>query len=124
RRGRARRLGLDVPARRVGRLGGDRLAGARPRGGHGGRPPGRHPAGLRSRGRVRRARTADDADGMDPLGAWLLQLLPVHGPWVLFVLAALETSFVTGLVVPSGMATSFATALALEGSVAAAPMLA
>src|SRR5690606_25421156 len=61
---------------------------------------------------------------MDPLGAYLLQLLPIYGPWLLFALALLETSFVTGLVVPSGMATSFATALALEGSVAAAPMLA
>jgi len=60
---------------------------------------------------------------MDPLGAYLLQLLPIYGPWLLFALALLETSFVTGLVVPSGMATSFATALALEGALDPAPML-
>lgn len=60
---------------------------------------------------------------MDPIGAYLLQLLPLYGPWLLFVLAVLETCFITGLVVPSGMATSFATALALEGDVALAPML-
>lgn len=60
---------------------------------------------------------------MDPIGAYLLELLPLYGPWLLFALAVLETCFVTGLVVPSGMATSFATALALEGEVALAPML-
>lgn len=60
---------------------------------------------------------------MDPIGAYLLELLPIYGPWLLFGLAVLETCFVTGLVVPSGMATSFATALALEGEVALAPML-
>ena len=60
---------------------------------------------------------------MDPLGTYLLQLLPLYGPWLLFGLAILETSFVTGLVVPSGMATSFATALALEGDLALAPIL-
>lgn len=60
---------------------------------------------------------------MDPIGAYLLELLPLYGPWLLFSLAVLETCFVTGLVVPSGMATSFATALALEGEVALAPML-
>lgn len=61
---------------------------------------------------------------MDPLGAYLLPLLPEYGPWMLFALAVLETCFVTGLVVPSGMATSFATALALEGLVEPVPMLA
>ena len=60
---------------------------------------------------------------MDPIGAYLLELLPLYGPWLLFGLAVLETCFITGLVVPSGMATSFATALALEGEVALAPML-
>ena len=60
---------------------------------------------------------------MDPLGTYLLQLLPLYGPWLLFGLAVLETCFVTGLVVPSGMATSFATALALEGDLALAPIL-
>lgn len=60
---------------------------------------------------------------MDPIGAYLLELLPLYGPWLLFALAVLETCFITGLVVPSGMATSFATALALEGEVALTPML-
>lgn len=60
---------------------------------------------------------------MDPIGAYLLELLPIYGPWLLFGLAVLETCFVTGLVVPSGMATSFATALALDGEVALVPML-
>jgi membrane protein DedA with SNARE-associated domain len=44
----------------------------------------------------------------------LLDLITVHGPWLLFLLAILETSFVTGLIVPSGVATSLATAVALE----------
>jgi len=60
---------------------------------------------------------------MDPIGAYLLQLLPLYGPWLLFGLAVLETCFITGLVVPSGMATSFATALAVEGGVELGPML-
>jgi len=60
---------------------------------------------------------------LDPVGTYLLQLLPVYGPWVLFALAVLETCFITGLVVPSGMATSFATVLALEGEVGLYPML-
>lgn len=60
---------------------------------------------------------------MDPIGAYLLQLLPQYGPWILFVLAFLETSFVTGLFVPSGMATTFATALAVEGDIELAPIL-
>jgi undecaprenyl-diphosphatase len=49
----------------------------------------------------------------------LLRVLPglveVYGPWVLALLAFLETCFVTGVVVPSGVATAFATALALQG---------
>lgn len=45
----------------------------------------------------------------------LLELLPRYGPWLIFVLAVLETSFVTGLVVPSGVATSVGTVLALGG---------
>jgi undecaprenyl-diphosphatase len=52
---------------------------------------------------------------LDPIAARLLELLPVYGPAFLFVLAVLETSFVTGLVIPSGVATSLATVLALEG---------
>lgn len=38
----------------------------------------------------------------------LQQLVADHGSWALFVLAILETSFVTGLVVPSGTAAAFA----------------
>lgn len=53
---------------------------------------------------------------MDPLTAQILEFLPHYGPWLLFALAVLETCFITGLVVPSGLATSMATALALEGS--------
>lgn len=48
----------------------------------------------------------------------LLGQLEAHGPWLLFVMAILETCFVTGLVVPSGLATSAATILALEGGMA------
>ena len=60
---------------------------------------------------------------MDPNLAQLIQLLATYGPWLLFVLAVLETSFVTGLVVPSGVATSAATVLALEGEVELAPFV-
>ncbi len=54
----------------------------------------------------------------------LFEQLAVHGPWLLFVMAILETCFVTGLVVPSGLATSVATIIALEGGMAFAPVLA
>jgi undecaprenyl-diphosphatase len=53
----------------------------------------------------------------------LFELLPEYGPWLLFVLAILETSFVTGLVVPSGLATSAATVFALEGRMELAPIV-
>lgn len=53
---------------------------------------------------------------MDLLTTQLLQQLAEYGPWLLFALAVLETSFVTGLVVPSGLATSVGTVLALEGT--------
>lgn len=53
----------------------------------------------------------------------LAALLPEYGPWLLFALAVLETSFVTGLVVPSGLATSLATALALQGEFPLVPFL-
>ncbi|GMV07761.1 MAG: hypothetical protein AMXMBFR53_40360 [Gemmatimonadota bacterium] len=53
---------------------------------------------------------------MDPVTGQLLQHLADYGPPLLFVLAVLETCFVTGLVVPSGVATSVATVLALDGS--------
>lgn len=55
--------------------------------------------------------------------ATVIELLPVYGPWLLFSLAVLETCFVTGLVVPSGLATSAATAFALEGRLELAPMV-
>ncbi|MDX1495352.1 MAG: DedA family protein [Longimicrobiales bacterium] len=45
----------------------------------------------------------------------LFDQLATHGPWLLFVMAILETCFVTGLVVPSGVATSVGTIIALEG---------
>lgn len=45
----------------------------------------------------------------------LSELLVQHGTWLLFGMAILETCFVTGLVVPSGAATSVATILALGG---------
>lgn len=61
---------------------------------------------------------------MDPLTRQLLELLPAYGPWLLFVLAILETSFVTGLVVPSGVATSVATVLALQGRLELVPVVA
>jgi undecaprenyl-diphosphatase len=53
----------------------------------------------------------------------ILEQLPTHGPELLFALAFLETCFVTGLVVPSGLATSAATALALEGNLPLAPIV-
>jgi len=53
----------------------------------------------------------------------LFELLPEYGPWLLFVLAILETCFVTGLVVPSGLATSAATVFALEGRMELAPVV-
>jgi undecaprenyl-diphosphatase len=55
---------------------------------------------------------------VDPVTVRLIELLPVYGPWLLFVLAVLETCFVTGLVVPSGVATSVGTVLAIEGALA------
>ena len=42
-------------------------------------------------------------------------LVEIHGEWMLFLLAVAETCFVTGLVVPSGVATSLATILAAQG---------
>lgn len=55
---------------------------------------------------------------MDPLSARFLEALPLYGPWLLFAMAVLETCFITGLVVPSGVATSLGTVLALEGRLA------
>ncbi len=53
---------------------------------------------------------------MDPVTSRLAELLARYGPALLFLLAALETSFVTGLVVPAGVAVSVATVLAMEGT--------
>lgn len=53
----------------------------------------------------------------------LLELLPVYGPWLLFALAFLETCFVTGLVVPAGLATALGTVLAQEGELALTPVV-
>lgn len=51
---------------------------------------------------------------MDTLSSRLLELLPIYGPWLLFALAFLETCFLTGLIVPAGLATAMGVALALE----------
>jgi len=52
---------------------------------------------------------------LNPFLADFLALVELHGEWMLFLLAVGETSFVTGLLVPSGLATALATILALEG---------
>lgn len=59
---------------------------------------------------------------MGPFDDLFVQLAE-HGPKMLFALAVLETCFVTGLVVPSGVATSLATILALEGRAEFVPMV-
>lgn len=61
---------------------------------------------------------------MGDIGPLLAQILDTWGPWALFTLAVLETCFVTGLVVPSGLATSVATVLALEGAFDLMPFVA
>lgn len=53
----------------------------------------------------------------------IFEQLAEHGPWLLFLMAILETCFVTGLVVPSGVATSAATILALEAGLPIAPVI-
>jgi membrane-associated protein len=62
------------------------------------------------------------AEAVGPFEDLFLQLA-AHGPKLLFALAVLETCFVTGLVVPSGVATSLATILALEGRADFIPMV-
>ena len=52
-----------------------------------------------------------------------LDLVVVHGPWIVFLLAILETSFVTGLIAPSGVATSIATGIALEEGSSVLPVV-
>lgn len=53
----------------------------------------------------------------------IFEQVAIHGPWLLFAMAILETCFVTGLVVPSGLATSAATIIALEGGLAFGPVV-
>jgi len=53
----------------------------------------------------------------------LIEWLPLYGPWLLFAMAVLETCFITGLVIPSGLAASVATVLALEGELDMAPVV-
>jgi undecaprenyl-diphosphatase len=53
----------------------------------------------------------------------LAELLTAYGPWLLFGMAVLETSFVTGLLVPSGVATALATVLALQGDMELRPLV-
>ena len=52
----------------------------------------------------------------------LLDLVTIQGPWIIFLLALLETSFITGLLVPSGVATSIATGIALENGASVFPV--
>lgn len=51
---------------------------------------------------------------MDFMG-WVENVLPEYGPWFLMVLVYLETSFLTGLLFPSSVATALATAIAVDG---------
>lgn len=60
---------------------------------------------------------------MDSLVVLIEQWLPVYGPWLLFAMAVLETCFVTGLVVPSGLATSIGTVLASQGQIQLVPVV-
>jgi undecaprenyl-diphosphatase len=61
---------------------------------------------------------------VDLLTPRLIELLAAYGPWLLFGMAVLETSFVTGLIVPSGLATSLATVLALQAGTDPLPLVA
>jgi len=55
---------------------------------------------------------------LDPLTGQLLEQLETYGPWLVFALTFLETSFLWGLVVPAGVAISVGTVLALAGTLA------
>jgi membrane-associated protein len=57
-----------------------------------------------------------------PPAPTLLDLVAVHGPWIVFLLAILETSFITGLFVPAGVATSIAIGIALEEDASLLPV--
>jgi membrane-associated protein len=52
-----------------------------------------------------------------------VDLLPLYGPWQIFGFVLMETSFITGLVFPSGLATSAATVLALDGQLELVPVI-
>jgi membrane-associated protein len=58
-----------------------------------------------------------------PFTERVLALLPLYGPWLLCVLAFLETCFITGLVVPAGVATALGTVLALDGELSFVPVV-
>ncbi|HKJ02120.1 MAG TPA: hypothetical protein VJ997_06685, partial [Longimicrobiales bacterium] len=60
---------------------------------------------------------------MDLITPRLAELLTAYGPGLLFVMAVLETSFLTGLVVPSGLATALATVLAIQGHMELRPLV-
>ena len=49
-----------------------------------------------------------------PSVAELLDLVAVQGPWLLFLMALLETSFVWGFFIPAGVALSLASAVAFD----------
>jgi undecaprenyl-diphosphatase len=57
----------------------------------------------------------DVAAGTGVFAEELTSLVEQHGLGMLFLLASLETSFVTGFFIPSGVAISAATILALQG---------
>lgn len=57
-----------------------------------------------------------------PGAAELGELVVLYGPWFLALMAFGETFFVTGVVVPSGLATSVAVALVVQGALPLAPV--
>lgn len=63
-----------------------------------------------------------------PSATPLLELIVAQGAWLLFVMATLETSFVWGFFIPTGVALTLLTAVALDegrslGTIAAAAIL-
>lgn len=60
---------------------------------------------------------------VDALTETLLRLLPEVGPVLLFALAVLETCFITGLVIPAGVALLLASALVAAGTLSLVPVL-
>jgi membrane-associated protein len=57
-----------------------------------------------------------------PAAPTLLDLVTVHGPWIVFLLTFVETSFVTGFFVPASVATSIAAGLAVEDGTSVVPV--